>query len=99
MNRDAKGVSIKINVGALESKPSCFFFLRFFFNNFCFLLRPQTYFHSVPDQEIDLSCQDTGLPKAMQWYALVRSYHVMASEMCRSNPRQVVHLPLASLQT
>lgn len=94
MNHDAKGVSIKINVGALESKPSFFLFF-----NFCFLLRPQTYFISVPDQEIDLSCQDTGFPKAMQWYALVRSYHFMALEMCRSNLCQVAHLLLASLQT
>lgn len=54
MNQDAKGVSIRINVGALESKPSFF----------------KTTNILAPDQEIDISCQQTGLPKAKEWYAL-----------------------------
>lgn len=53
MNHDAKGVSIRINVGALESKPSFFF------------LEDHKYtIHTIHDQEIDMSCQDTEPLKA-----------------------------------
>lgn len=95
MNHDAKGVSIRINVGALESKPSrvVFCFFKVFFVSF-FFLRPQTYkSHSHLTRKKTPSVKTLGFPKPSNDMLSHVYLHIISwlQKCVDLTPRQAMH--------